>query len=299
MLLHEAIKLTAEMEDESFIRDERFINYLADMQAFSGAESVREVFKKLCAAKYMDDIYSLWERRFSINDSQIRNDLHRLAYSASQKYGYKQDNVLYCLENVAYALKMIPSISVVFTNSSSSAGDSDLIGYWDFTYKKDKTMQLTVSRDGFARASSGTRYNWKLSEDKVTFFIPDFVSYEGVLVGDTISGFATSSYNPLGWEWSAKRRSDGMTEDNLKSGEWTIVNDVQDLDDNDIRFLPDHILESKLYGEGRWYLNGNELEIFTANEFIKYVGTFVRGQVTGKGRNQMSNEWNFKLIKKE
>ena len=77
------------------------------------------------------------------------------------------------------------------------------------------------------------------------------------------------------------------------------TNDVQDLDDNNVRFLPDNILDSTLYGTGRWYLNGDELEIFTANDFIKYTGRFIKGQVSGKGRNQMSNEWNFKLIKKE
>ena len=287
------------MEDESFIKDERFINYLADMQAFGENVSIRNVFKQLCVAQYMDEIYTLWEKRTNQDDAQTRNSLHRLANSASQKYGFKQDNVLFCLENVAYALQLISSVTVVLKDYPSSPDDVSIIGYWDFTYKKDKTMQLTISRDGFARASSGTKYCWKLSGDRVEIYMPDLVSYEGVLVDDTISGTATSSYNPFGWEWSAKRRNDGMTMDNLTSGEWVIVNDVQDLDDNDVRFLPDNILESTLYGTGRWYLNGDELEIITANNFIKYTGRFIKGQVSGKGRNQMSNEWNFKLIKKE
>lgn len=287
------------MEDESFIRDERFINYLADMQAFEENVSIRNVFKQLCVAQYMDEIYSLWEKRTNQDEAHIRNSLHRLAYSVSQKYGFKQDNVLFCLENVAYALQLISSITVVLKDSPFSPDDVSIIGYWDFTYKKDKTMQLTICRDGFARASSGTKYCWKLSGDRVEIYMPDLVSYEGVLVGDTISGTATSSYNPFGWEWSAKRRNDGMTMANLTSGEWIIVNDVQDLDDNEVRFLPDNILESMLYGTGRWNLNGDELEIITANEFIRYTGRFVKGQVSGKGRNQISNEWNFKLIKKE
>ena len=299
MELYEAIRLTVEMEDESFIRDERFINYLADMQAFEENVSIRNVFKQLCVAQYMDEIYSLWEKRTNQDEAHIRNSLHRLAYSVSQKYGFKQDNVLFCFENVAYALQLISSITVVLKDSPFSPDEVSIIGYWDFTYKKDKTMQLTICRDGFARASSGTKYCWKLSGDRVEIYMPDLVSYEGVLVGDTISGTATSSYNPFGWEWSAKRRNDGMTMANLTSGEWIIVNDVQDLDDNDVRFLPDNILESTLYGTGRWYLNGDELEIITANDFIKYTGRFAKGQVSGKGRNQMSNEWNFKLIKKE
>ena len=39
MKLHEAIRLTIEMEDESFITDDRFINYLADMHAQSETPS--------------------------------------------------------------------------------------------------------------------------------------------------------------------------------------------------------------------------------------------------------------------
>lgn len=299
MELYEAIKLTIEMEDESFIKDGRFVNYLADMQAFGENVSIRNVFKQLCAADYMEDVYSLWGERTNHTDTQIRNNLHRLANSASQKFGFKLDNVLFCLENVAFALQMISSVSVVLSDNTSCAGDSDLVGYWDFNFKKGKTMQLTIGRDGYARASSGTKYSWKLLGNRVNIYIPEFVSYEGVLEDDTISGIATSAYNPLGWEWSAKRRNDGMTMDNLTSGEWVIVNDVQDLDDNEVRFLTDNILESSLYGTGRWYLNGDELEIITANEFIKYTGRFVKGQVSGKGRNQMANEWNFKLIKKE
>ena len=299
MKLHEAIEITIGMEDESFIKDDRFVNYLADMQAFGESVSNRNVFKQLCVTGLMDDIYRLWEERETVTELQVRNVLMQKAYSVSRQLGFMRDNVLFCLESVAYALHLVSSITVVMTgDSETSVEAANLIGYWDFTFKKNKTMQLTIGRDGYARASSGTKYCWKLSGNEVEFFMPDMVSYKGILEGNTITGTAFSSYNPIGWEWSAVKRCDGMTLDNLTSGVWVIVNDVPDLEDNTVRFLPDNILESDLYGNGRWYLDDDNLEIVTANDFIKYSGQFEKGQVAGKGRNRISNEWNFKLIKK-
>lgn len=299
MKLYEAIRKTIEMEDESVIVDYRFVNYLSDMQAFSESVSIRNVFKQLCVSGFMADVYNLWEDRKTMAETQVRNHLKQKANSASQQFGYKNENVLFCLESVAYALQLISSISVIISKDYNTSVDAmKLIGYWDFTFKKDRTIQLTIGRDGYAKASSGTKYSWKLSGNEVEFFIPDMVSYKGVIEGDTITGTAYSCYNPIGWKWSAARRGDGMTLDNLTSGVWVIVNEVPDLDDNEVRFLPNNILESNLYGNGKWYLDDDNLEIITANEFIKYVGKFVKGHVIGKGRNQISNEWIFKLIKK-
>lgn len=299
MELHEAIRLTIEMEDESFIKDERFVNYLADMQAFGANVSNKNIFKQLCVGGYMDDIFDLWIKRDTVTKQQAQNFLKQKANSVSKSLGFQNDNVLYCLESVAFALQLLSSITVVINDDCVLSADSkNIIGYWDFNFKKGKTMQLTIGRDGYAKASSGTKYRWELSGNEIDIYIQDLVSYKGILDGDIITGTAFSNYNPIGWTWSAIRRGDGMTFDNLTTGEWVIVNDVQDLDDNEVRFMPNNNLDSKLYGSGRWYLDSDKLEIITANEFIKYTGTFVKGQVTGIGRNQISNEWNFKLIKK-
>ena len=298
MKLHEAIRLTIEMEDESFIKDERFVNYLADMQAFEGCASNKNIFKQLCLSGYMADIYQMWEDQDSMTESQAWNKFQQMSNAASMKFGFKHDNVLFCLESVAYALHLLSSISVVLKEESDSVSDTSLIGYWDFTYKEGKTMQLTISRDGYARASSGTKYNWSISGNNVNIYLPDLVSYKGRITGDAVTGTAYSIYNPRGWEWSARRRDDGLTKRNLTSGEWIIKNEVEDLKDNNVRFLADNSLESDLYGTGKWSLEGDELVIITANDFIKYTGSFVKGVVSGKGRNRISNEWCFKLIKK-
>ena len=172
-----------------------------------------------------------------------------------------------------------------------------IVGNWDFTYHNDKTMQLAISRDGIARASSGTKYSWRLSGNNIEIFMEDMVSYKGLVTDGLMSGTATSIYNPNGWPWFAKRRNDGLTIEDLTSGSWTIVNDVDDLEDNIVLFLSDNTLNSDLYGHGKWSLDGDQLEIITADDFIKYTAKFVKGEIVGKGRNRIANEWNFKLLK--
>ena len=79
MKLHEAIRLTIEMEDESFIKDERFVNYLADMQAFEGYASNKNIFKQLCQSGYMADIYHMWEDQGSLTEPQMWNKFQQMS----------------------------------------------------------------------------------------------------------------------------------------------------------------------------------------------------------------------------
>lgn len=174
---------------------------------------------------------------------------------------------------------------------------SDIIGLWDFHYNGAKEMKLEIRRDGYALASSGTKYQWNYENREFELYIDNAVSYRGKLFRNTIKGVAYSIYKPLGWDWYATKRNDGLTVENLESGIWIIENDVSDLEDNYIRFLPNNKIESSLYGEGKWSLNDEKLEIFTANDFIRYVASSSKGLITGIGRNKISNEWTFKLIK--
>ena len=298
MNLQEAIKYTIEAKGESFIKEKVFFNYLCDFQAFKHDNSTKNIFKQLCASGYMNMLYDLYVEKAILTETKVEIDLKKISLKISQDLGYKNDNVLYCLENIACALGILSSVSVILSEAPINHDYVNLVGYWDFTYHNNKTMQLTICRDGFAKASSGTNYKWILSGDEVKIFIPGTVSYKGKIVGNEIKGTAYSTYNNMGWEWSAKKRNDGMIEENLTSGEWVILNDVEDLDDNIIRFRADNVLESNLYGIGQWFLHGDKLEIITADDFIKYTGTFSKGKVLGKGKNRISNVWNFKLIKR-
>lgn len=298
MNLQEAIKYTIDANGESFIKEKEFFNYLCDLQAFKHDNSNKNIFKQLCVSGYMNLLCDMYVEKSKFTESQVRINLKKLSLKISHDFGYKNDNVLFCLEKVACALGIISSVSVILSEVPILNDYVNLVGYWDFTYHNNKTMQLTICRDGLAKASSGTNYKWELTGNEVEIFIPETVSYKGIIVDNYIKGTAYSAYNPKGWEWSAKKRNDGMIEENLTSGEWVIVNDVEDLDDNIVRFRADNVLESNLYGIGQWLLDGDKLEISTADEFIKYSGTFKQGIVSGKGKNRISNEWNFKLIKK-
>lgn len=295
MELYESIRHASEILGELFLQDTKFLNILSDLHAINYDNAGKHILSQLyydgCLQALFKDYYS----KENISEQEIRLKIVGDSHMMSQKYAFKQDNVMYCLEHFCYAFGLISSITSDFDNSPQEK--LTIVGNWDFTYHNDKTMQLAISRDGIARASSGTKYSWRLSGNNIEIFMEDMVSYKGLVTDGLICGKATSIYNPNGWPWFAKRRNDGLTIEDLTSGSWTIVNDVDDLVDNKVIFLPDNILNSDLYGQGKWSLDGDTLEKITADDFIKYTAKFVKGKIVGKGRNRIANEWNFNLLK--
>ena len=295
MELYKSIRRASEILGDLFLQDMKFLNILSDLRAISSDNAGKHILTQLYHDDYLQAFYKYYYFKENKSEEEIRLEIVRVSHIMSQKYAFKQDNVMYCLEHFCYAFDMISSITSAFDNSPQE--DVKVVGNWDFTYHNDKTMQLAISRDGIARASSGTKYNWRLSGNNIEIFIEDTVSYKGIVTDGLMNGTATSAYNPNAWPWSAKRRNDGLTVEDLILGSWTIVNDVDDLEDNKVSFLPDNIISSDLYGQGKWSLDGDQLVIIMANEFIKYTAKFVKGEIVGKGRNRIANEWNFKLLK--
>ena len=295
MELYESIRHASAILGELFLQDMKFLNILSDLRAINsdnaGKHILTQLYKNGCLHAFYKDYYS----KEIISEQEIRLKIVGDSHMMSQKYAFKQDNVMYCLEHFCYAFGWISSITSTYDNSPQE--QFTIVGNWDFTYHNGKTMQLAISRDGIARASSGTKYNWRLNGNNIEIFKEDMVSYKGLVTDGLMSGTATSIYNPSAWPWSAKRRNDGLTIEDLTSGSWTIVNDVDDLEDNIVLFLSDNTLNSDLYGHGKWSLDGDQLEIITADDFIKYTAKFVKGEIVGKGRNRIANEWNFKLLK--
>lgn len=181
--------------------------------------------------------------------------------------------------------------------NSPAPSAADIIGTWMFHYQEDKEMLLHVRRDGFAKASSGTKYHWQFINGEFVLFLKDLVSYRGRLVKDRIEGTAYGIYKPMGWNWFAIRRDDSFVRASLLSGSWIIENDAPDLEENVILFQPDRVLESSLYGTGKWFIEDGNLVMITANDFVRYEANISNAEIVGKGRNKISNEWNFKLKK--
>ena len=300
MDLYLAIREAIKLQGDAIVIEKKMINILSDLHCFSSASnrSFKHIFEILYSSNCMNEIYSIWKSDKEKNESQIRFEIQRMAHTLSIKYALIDDHVNYCLENVFYALNLIPFISIVLENNTNEHSQS-IIGVWDFHYRDNKEMKLEIRRDGFALASSGTKYQWSYSNEEFVLYIVDYVYYKGLLKNETLKGVAYSCYNPLGWEWFATRRNDGLTIDNLKSGTWIIENDVSDLEDNYIQFFPNNVLNSSLYGSGEWFLSDNGLKIITANSFITYEASYVKGKIVGKGRNKLSNEWNFELKKQQ
>ena len=295
MELYESIRRASEILGDLFLQDMKFLNILSDLRAINSDNAGKHILTQLYRDGFLQVFYKYCCSKENKSEQEIRLEIVSDSYQMSQKYAFKQDNVMYCLEHFCYAFDLISSITSAFDNSPQE--DVKVVGNWDFTYHNDKTMQLAISRDGIARASSGTKYNWKLSGSNIEIFIEGMVSYKGLVAYGLMNGTATSVYNPNAWPWSAKKRNDGLTVEDLISGSWTIVNDVDDLEDNKVSFLHDNIINSDLYGQGKWSLDGDQLVIITANDFIKYTAKFIKGEIVGKGRNRIADEWNFKLLK--
>lgn len=187
MKLQEAIKYTIDAKGESFIREKEFFNYLCDLQAFKYDDSNKNIFRHLCVSGYMNMLYGMFVEKSKSTEAQVRINLKKMSLKISQGFGYKYDNVLYCLENVACVLGILSSVYVILSVDTKDTDFVNFVGYWDFTYHHNKTMQLTICRDGLAKTSSGTNYKWKLSGDEVEIFIPETVSYKGKIVGNVIN----------------------------------------------------------------------------------------------------------------
>lgn len=297
MDLYLAIREAIGLQGETVIREDRLVNILSDLHCFPPDSSYRHVFKMLYSSDCMNEIYSIWKSDEEKKEAQMRFEIQKMTQSISRRYALKYDQVQFCLENVFMALNLISSITTILEESDCHI--PHIIGLWDFHFKENREMLLEIRRDGLALASSGTKYHWQMSDGEFVLYIEDLVYYKGQLDKDTIRGIAYSNYKPLGWEWFATRRNDGLTVDNLESGTWIIDNDVSDLEDNYIRFLPNNILESSLYGIGKWSLDDDKLEIVTANNFIRYEASLSKGKIVGKGRNKLSNEWDFELKKQQ
>jgi hypothetical protein len=296
MELYLAIRKTIEIEGMSILCDKRLVNFLSDFHAFSSNDANKNVFRMLYASNYLNEIYSICHSYNHERESEIRREIQRLSSSFSEHYGIKFNQATYCIESIFYAINLIPSITVDF--DSPMPYESNIIGLWDFHYKENKEMKLEIRRDGTAKAASGTIYKWENVNEQFCLFIEDFVYYNGNIKDGEISGTAVSIYKPAGWHWYATRRDDGLTKSNLISGEWIIINDVADLEDNKVTFLENGILQSDLYDLGKWQLEDEVLEMFTANNFIRYTVSLSKGKISGVGRNKIGNEWNVELIKK-
>ena len=170
----------------------------------------------------------------------------------------------------------------------------DIIGKWEFNFwiERNKRTILTITPDG--KANTGvTFYNCDICGDKIHLYIEDYVDYWGTFDGELISGTAESYSNV--WHWSAKRHFEpiitAIPEKKLFDYRWTVINDTNELEDNEIKFQKDGQLLSNLYGTGSWEYKDVNLVITTARGFITYFIRDVDGEIEAKASNKVGQEW--------
>ena len=154
MELYESIRRASEILGDLFMQDTKFLNILSDLRAINfdnaGKHILTQLYDEGCLQAFYKDYYS----KEDVSEQEIRLKIVSDSHLMSQKYAFKQDNVMFFLEHFCYAFGLISSITSAFDNSPQEK--LTIVGNWDFTYHNGKTMQLAISRDGSARASSGT-----------------------------------------------------------------------------------------------------------------------------------------------
>ena len=179
---------------------------------------------------------------------------------------------------------------------------NQVIGKWIFNYwpEKSKSSIITLMEDGCAVTSNGTWYQWELKNNgHILIYNEGFVQYDGILDGDNISGFASSGYSGNEWLWNATRHLEPIitpiNKQNMSIGWWTLVNDIDEVDNNIVKFHNNGDFVSKNYPIGKWYIDANGLTIITAGGFLRYMAKCVDGTICGTCRNKIGVEWPFRL----
>lgn len=237
-----------------------------------------------------------------------KNSIEKLSSEEVKKYAYilSSHNAIwldvseYVVSSIAYSLGLLSKPFVLNDFSKEYKFDNQFCGHWIFRYNKsrNKETDLVILNDGTAYTNEGkTKYTWNLLDpDTINLSLEKNTFYQGKFDSNgNLSGFAHNGI--LHWEWEAIRIYKGLDKQSLINGKWTILNDDPDLEDNIVTFMPNGALESSLYGKGSWKLSNNELELITANGFIKYIAQYHHKEIAGYATNRIGNRWKFKMIK--
>ena len=294
MELYYHIEKIIEQWGYQILIEDRMINILSDMHAFSEFKQAKFIIKHIIQSNAIHKLLEIKDKKESMTQYEISNAIDRISYNVTNESSFKYEYVHYCLESLAYGINLISSVQSV---SEDISEPKSFIGLWLFNYKDNKIMKLNIKPDGKALASSGSIYSWiPTGSNEILIYIDNIVCYRGKLIDiHHIEGVAYSEINGREWFWSASYIDYSLSKDNLISGTWVLVNYLVDLENNKITFNSDNSLWSELYGKGEWTLENGELKILTANGFITYCGYNENGKIKGKARNKTSFEWKFEL----
>lgn len=273
----------------------RVSSILSDLGAFSRFHWVDSVIY----AANSNGIIAKFISKKNNGEKLSNEEIKEIAYVLSSRNAIWLDIAEYVLSSIAYSLNLLSKPFILNDFSKTDYPDYQFCGHWLFRYNKlkNKETDLVILNDGTAYADDrNTKYKWSLlAPDTINLSLAGITFYQGKFNnnGNVLNGYAHNG--SLHWEWEAIKENDGLDKYSLIHGKWVILNDDIDLEDNVITFISNGLLESSLYGKGSWRLLNNELELITANGFIKYIAQYHHKEIAGNAINRIGNRWNFKL----
>lgn len=294
MTLHEGIKKAVEMRTNSIVLDYQFINLLSDFQAFTEFPLGKSIIKRICSTNYIHNILNLYKNHNHLSEQSLFTEIDRIAYVMSGEYKDNFDLVRYCCESIAYGLGVLKDIEGYYTVDNFK--HAPFIGYWNFEYELGKEVGLNIFRNYKALTSLNIEFNWKpVFDDEIELYIPGIISYRGTISNSVIEGIAKKEFYVGEWNWRATKKNYSFSEEYLIYSVWKLINENSEIDDFEFQILPKGLLNSKTKGEGRWYIDNKYLLLSISNGFLSFYVGFNEGNICGKGRNKLGQEWNIKL----
>ena len=262
--LYEGLTKVIEDKGVSVLCDKYLANMMADYQVGKEIPAYDVILKQIQSHGYMTEILEYCNRKES---NVIISKLQFYVSTLSTDSSLKHSSVNYVFDCIAYSLGLVNKpIAPIIKRCKFNP-----LGHWKFNFSPNKTQLLIIRADGTAVSESRTKYHWEISDDEIKIFIPNTVSYDGWFVDvDTIEGNAISLVYNRTWRWHAKRSEDALSLNNLLKGQWIIVNNQVDLEDNILTFNNNRTLYSELYHKGNWMLEDGILTVITANTYIRY-----------------------------
>lgn len=286
MKLPEGIKYLIENLGCDYLSHPGFCNALNDIQAIEGqigyVNIIKTLYERNLIEKIIEDI--------KVNNTPLMLIITSL-WNKLSPYSYRRNDVEYVIYSLAYGLGCLDKNFI--PGYQQDEYSKKYLGPWIFNYKDNETTKLIIKADGSALNETGTKYRWEINEGSIKIFLKGMVSYGGNLINDDqIQGYAFSELNQRTWIWNAYRILTQLSEKYLKMGEWKIINNINGLDDDIIKFKNEGKLESENYGIGNWYIEDEKLVIRTANGVIVYNFIQDKDSIKGKGWNIYGVKWN-------
>lgn len=108
MKLHEAMRKVIREFGANLLREERFLNFLADYRAFDDFPAVRQILQSVVSDGYGN---GLCELSLDGNIADYMSCADDVKEALVKKHHFKKELVCFAVDSISFALGMIPSVA--------------------------------------------------------------------------------------------------------------------------------------------------------------------------------------------